>query len=82
MLPLTTFGLGAKHETRDLDSVSGEENPKLESEEIEVELKKETSSLRCDFLSFFVPTVFLCVSVDLELLLVCFLLLVLIVVCL
>lgn len=64
-----------------MDSVSEEENPKLESEEIEVELKNKTSSLRCDFLSFFVPTVFLCVSVNLELLLVCFLLL-LIVVCL
>ena len=68
-----------------MDSVSEEENPRLEEsvDEIEVELKNMMSSSQCSFfLPFFARTIFLSpASIDLELLLLC-LLLVLIVVCL
>ena len=78
---------GAKHEAREMDSVSEEENPRLEEsvEEIEVELKNMTSSSRCRcflLLFFAPPTIFLSpASMDFESLLLCLLLL-LIVVCL
>lgn len=70
------LGLGAKHEARERDSVS-EENPKLESEEMEVELKKRASWSRMstsagrDFLSDFAAKDLVSVGVDLELAVVC-----------